>query len=409
VKMSSPNLRFLEFKDRWNLTELGKVVEFKKGSLISKADISSKGKPCILYGELYTKYGPVIREVVSRTNRELVNPVIGRKNDVLIPSSGESAIDIACASAIDTDEQVILGGDLNVLTPLNGVNGKFISYQINGVRKVKLSTFAQGASVVHLYNNSLKHFEITLPKKEEQQKIADFFSLLDRRIEKQQKKIEALKEQKKGLLQKIFSQEVRFKDDDGKDFPNWGNKRLNELLYEHKIRNEKDTYSKNEVLSVSGTQGIVNQIKLQGRSFAGVSVTNYHVVHTGDIVYTKSPLKQNPYGIIKVNKGVPGIVSTLYAVYSCLDTVNGEYLDYYFQIDENTNRYLKPLVNKGAKNDMKVNNAQVLVGEILIPSIVEQNKIVNFMNLFDGKMNKEEIKLNLLQEQKKGFMQQMFV
>jgi type I restriction enzyme S subunit len=95
----------------------------------------------------------------------------------------------------------------------------------------------------------------------------------------------------------------------------WEHKRLNELLSEAKKRNEDLKYGKDKVLSVSGELGIVNQIEHLGRSYAGVSVHQYHVVEVGDIVYTKSPLKANPFGIIKLNKGKAGIVSTLYAVY----------------------------------------------------------------------------------------------
>jgi type I restriction enzyme S subunit len=97
-----------------------------------------------------------------------------------------------------------------------------------------------------------------------------------------------------------------FKDD-------WQHTKLSELLSEAKKRNEDLKYGKDEVLSVSGELGIVNQIEHLGRSYAGASVHNYHVVETGDIVYTKSPLKANPFGIIKLNKGKAGIVSTLYA------------------------------------------------------------------------------------------------
>ena len=94
----------------------------------------------------------------------------------------------------------------------------------------------------------------------------------------------------------------------------WGNPvPLNTVLKESKARNDDLAFGKEDVLSVSGEQGIVNQMQLLGRSYAGESVAPYHVVETGDVVYTKSPLKENPYGIIKQNRGKPGIVSTLYA------------------------------------------------------------------------------------------------
>lgn len=189
----------------------------------------------------------------------------------------------------------------------------------------------------------------------------------------------------------------------------WEHKCLNELLTEAKKRNENLKYGKDEVLSVSGELGIVNQIEHLGRSYAGVSVHNYHVVEVGDIVYTKSPLKANPFGIIKLNKGKAGIVSTLYAVYK-VNTQNGygPFIDYYFSLDANTNRYLRPLVKKGAKNDMKINNAYVLHDKIYAPAIPEQKRIASFFTVLDKKIKELNQKKTLLEQYKKGVMQKIF-
>lgn len=189
----------------------------------------------------------------------------------------------------------------------------------------------------------------------------------------------------------------------------WEHKRLNELLSEAKKRNEDLKYGKDEVLSVSGELGIVNQIEHLGRSYAGVSVHQYHVVEVGDIVYTKSPLKANPFGIIKLNKGKAGIVSTLYAVYKVnQQTVYGPFIDYYFSLDANTNRYLRPLVKKGAKNDMKINNAYVLHDRIFAPAIPEQKRIASFFTVLDKKIAELKQKKTLLEQYKKGVMQKLF-
>ena len=183
---------------------------------------------------------------------------------------------------------------------------------------------------------------------------------------------------------------------------------LSKLLVETKKRNRELKYDKNDVLSVSGEFGCVNQIEFLGRSYAGVSVENYHVVETGDIVYTKSPLKKNPYGIIKENKGKPGIVSTLYAVYRTTSLCNPDYLDHYFSRDYNLNSYLQPLVNKGAKNDMKVKNSDVLKGSIFVPDIPEQKKISNFLSSIAIINELEKKKLDALQEYKKGLLRSLF-
>ena len=140
-------------------------------------------------------------------------------------------------------------------------------------------------------------------------------------------------------------------------------------------KNRDNCFTKDDVLSVSGEYGIVNQIEFQGRSFAGASVSNYGVVENGDVVYTKSPLKSNPYGIIKTNKGIPGIVSTLYAVYKPKEITDSKFVQIYFELDSRMNSYMHPLVNKGAKNDMKVSAENALKGMVSFPKKDEQEMI----------------------------------
>jgi len=208
-------------------------------------------------------------------------------------------------------------------------------------------------------------------------------------------------------MEKLKSKKPPIRFPEFKD--NWEHTKLSELLSETKKRNEDLKYGKDEVLSVSGELGIVNQIEHLGRSYAGVSVHNYHVVEPGNIVYTKSPLKANPFGIIKLNKGKAGIVSTLYAVYKVNNkTAYGPWIDYYFSLDANTNRYLRPLVKKGAKNDMKINNAYVLHDRIFAPTIPEQKRIASFFSVLDKKINQLKQKKQLLEQYKKGVMQKLF-
>ena len=184
----------------------------------------------------------------------------------------------------------------------------------------------------------------------------------------------------------------------------WEHKELLHYLVENIDRNKQLKFGKENVLSVSGEYGIVNQIAFQGRSFAGESVADYHVVETDDIVYTKSPLKANPYGIIKVNKGIPGIVSTLYAVYHPLNTVVPRFVDFYFSNDLRLNKFLKPLVNIGAKHDMKVNNTFVLTGTVVFPPLREQQKIVDFLTILDRRIDVQRKKVEALKKYKRGLL-----
>ena len=188
----------------------------------------------------------------------------------------------------------------------------------------------------------------------------------------------------------------------------WQVKPLNKLLFEPKKRNRDLELGPADVLSVSGEHGCVNQIEFMGRSYAGVSVKAYHVVEHGDIVYTKSPLKKNPFGIIKENKGKRGIVSTLYAVYRPFADCSGTYLDHFFSSDYNLNAYLQPLVKKGAKNDMKVNNADVLKGDICAPKLPEQKKIADCLSSLDELIAAQARKVHALKTHKKGLLQRLF-
>ena len=175
---------------------------------------------------------------------------------------------------------------------------------------------------------------------------------------------------------------IRFPEFSGE----WTTSLLSNFLTENKERNQKGTFDKTDVLSVSGDYGIVNQIELLGRSFAGASVLPYHVVRHGNIVYTKSPLKEYPYGIVKANTGTDGIVSTLYAVYNVKDNANAQFVEYYFSLANRTNRYFKPIVRIGAKHDMKIGNHEVLVNKVTFPDLEEQTKIASLLQLIDERI-----------------------
>lgn len=245
----------------------------------------------------------------------------------------------------------------------------------------------------------------------EQKSIGDFLTHLDTLITLHQRKYEKLVNIKKSMLDKMFPKngasvpEIRFKG-----FTDlWEQRKLEEYLEVSGQKNFEGIYTKEDVLSVSGDFGIVNQIEFQGRSFAGASVANYGVVETGDIVYTKSPLKSNPYGIIKANKGKNGIVSTLYAVYKPKQSANPEFVQIYFEQDARMNNYMHPLVNKGAKNDMKVSAENALKGQIVFPDIKEQRTISEFFRNLDTLITLHQRKLEKLQNIKKSCLEKMFV
>ena len=176
--LNVPALRFPEFTEEWQGEQLQEIAELSKGIGISKEQLSENGTPCILYGELYTKYkSEIISKIISQTDIEKSKLKHSKQNDVIIPCSGETAIDIAVARCVPFDN-VLLGGDMNVIR-LHKYDGAFMAYQLNGKRKTDIAKLAQGVSVVHLYGENLKSIKTYNPSLQEQQKIVKLLSMLD--------------------------------------------------------------------------------------------------------------------------------------------------------------------------------------------------------------------------------------
>lgn len=205
-QLFSQQLQFKNSKGKaypdWEQKELGQIAMFSKGKNISKNDIVEDGAyPCIRYGELYTTYSEIILDALSRTNLPKEDLVFSNFNDVIIPSSGETQIDIAKASCILKND-IALGGDLNIIR--TGENGVFLAYYLNNEKKLEIAALAQGNSVVHLYAKQLKTLNIVVPCIEEQTKIANFLSAIDEQINTVKQQITLTQQFKKGLLQQMF-------------------------------------------------------------------------------------------------------------------------------------------------------------------------------------------------------------
>ena len=210
-KLLSGEVRFDGFSDKWEEVRIDKLFDFKKGQELSKEKLEKNGIfECILYGELYTTYSEVISEIKSKTN--IKEGIKSKIDDILIPASTTtSAIDLAIASTIQKDN-VLIGGDINILRKkTNNINGEFISKYLTHIKKMEIAKYAQGITIIHLYSKDFKHLKIQLPSLPEQQKIAEVLSLADDEINLLKNELEELKLQKKALMQKLLTGEVRVK------------------------------------------------------------------------------------------------------------------------------------------------------------------------------------------------------
>ena len=205
-----PEIRFKGFTEAWEQRKAIDIADYSKGNGYSKGDLTDAGTPIILYGRLYTKYQFAISEVDTFTVPRN-GAVYSQGNEVIVPASGETADDIARASAVEKSG-VLLGGDLNILRPFDFINPLFLALAIsNGEPQKELAKKAQGKSVVHIHNTDIQEVTIAYPSRTEQDRIVSVFRQLDHLITLHQRELEKLQNIKKSMLEKMFVSEEKRK------------------------------------------------------------------------------------------------------------------------------------------------------------------------------------------------------
>lgn len=393
-----PKIRFKGFEGEWKAPLFSEMVERisasgQAGMLpgVEFEDIAS-GEGCFnknIYQKECHKYGKLFYEgdiLFGKLRPYLKNIILADFNGVAI-------------------------GDFWVLRS-KGFDEKYLYTLVNSESFLKVANISSGSKMPRADWNLVSTTKFVVPSaKDEQKAIGKYFTSLDSQISASTSRLASLKQMKAASLQAMFPQKgetvpkIRFKGFEGE----WKKKLLNECLSVCTEKNFDNIYNKEDVLSVSDDFGICNQIKLLGRSYAGKSVANYGILQTGYIVYTKSPLKAKPYGIIKTNHGPTGIVSTLYAIYAPKKDTNADFIEVYFDHAERLNKYIHPLVNKGAKNDMKVSSENALKGFIMIPSLAEQQAIASYFTSLDRQISLQSQRLEKLKQIKSACLDKMFV
>ena len=403
-------MRFPHFTEKWTECELQDIANISKGAGISKDQLSDLGESCILYGELYTKYkSEVITDVISKTDIDTSNLVRSKANDVIIPSSGETAIDISTARCVPFDN-ILLGGDLNIIR-LKDQDGRFFSYQLNGVRKHDIAKIAQGVSVVHLYGDSLRHLKVRYPSKAEQEKISSLLAAIDGRITSQSRIIEDLKSERKFLLEQLFclpkehTPKLRLKGMTG----DWHKVRLYDIVERVTERNKANTC--NRVLTIAAQYGLIDQQEFFNKQIASSDLTTYYLLHKGDFAYNKSYSGDYPWGAVKrLDNYNEGVLSSLYVCFRPNKNVDSDFLCHYF---ESTKWYrgISEISGEGARNhgllNMSVDDYFNTIHKI--PSIEEQRQISSMLNTIVQKIQIEETILGSLQKQKLFLLKEMFI
>jgi type I restriction enzyme S subunit len=399
-----PSLRFPEFKGEWEMKKLGEVAKFSKGKGISKSEISEDGiNECIRYGELYTRYSEVINDVFSKTNFDINKSVVSEANDVIIPASGETQIDIATASCV-MKSGVILGGDLNIIK--TNKNGVFLSYYLNSKRKLDIANLAQGISVVHLYSSQLALLNLNFPTLPEQQKIATFLTAVDEKLQTLKQKKSLLEQYKKGVMQKIFSQELRFKDDNGNAFADWDEKKLGEVCDVRDGTHDSPKYVDKGFPFIT-SKNLMKDGSIDFINVSFITEVDYHKVNQRSKVNINDIL----FGMIGTIGNPVLVKSDGFAIKNvALIKEKKELLNLFlihFLKGEAINQQFFEQNTGGTQKFLSLSIVRNLI--IQIPNIEEQTKIANFLSAIDEKINQCQAQLTKTEVYKKGLLQGMFV
>ena len=398
-----PQIRFAGFTDPWEQRKLGELCSFSKGCGYSKNNLRDQGTPIILYGRLYTNYETQIHSVDTFVD-PLENSVYTEGGEVIVPASGETAEDISIASVVEKPG-IILGGDLNIITPSAVVNPVFLALELSyGKPHFDLAKRAQGKSVVHIHNEDIANVFFDRPCIAEQRRIGAFFDRLDSLITLHQRKYDKLCVLKKSMLDKMFPKggslypEIRFA---GFTDP-WEQRKLGELYKEVSEKNDL-TYGRDRIISVAHMY--FNPV---------VYVTEddylktYNVMRLGDIAFEGNRSKNFAHGRLVENTIGDGIVSHVFKVFRPIQPFDLMYWKYSI----NNEKAMKDVLTRSTKASTMMHELvakDFLNEEIVVPPLEEQRQIGAFFDRLDSLITLHQRKLELLRNIKKSMLDKMFV
>lgn len=405
--MIEPKLRFKtdDGRDYSNLeeTKLDALMSFKN-EINASGDKFGRGTKCIsvmdILNNSHITYD-LIKGTVEVDEKTLQNFAV-EYGDAVFQRSSENVQDAGRANVYMDKERpatfsgfVIRGKKIANYEPMfmNGLLNTF------NVRK-QIMRKAQGTQHINIGQEILSSVTVNMPSLPEQQKIANFLSIIDTVINNYNNTIKVWEDRKKGVMQKLFSQEVRFKADDGSEFPDWKEKQLGDVFTERTERSKGGE----SLLSVTIAQGIIKQIETDKRNIASENKSNYKIVKKNDLAYNTMRMWQGAEGVSKYD----GIVNPAYTVITALDGNNSYFFETLFKQTSMLQVFQR--YSQGLTSDTW-NLKFPAFSEIkcLIPCEDEQNKIVECGIALDNVIEKQNATLAAWKVLKKGLLQQMFV
>ncbi|HDA8005002.1 TPA: restriction endonuclease subunit S [Staphylococcus aureus] len=401
-----PELRFPGFEGEWEEKKVGELLEFKNGLNKGKEYFGS-GSSIVNFKDVFNNRSLNTNNLTGKVNvnsKELKNYSV-EKGDVFFTRTSEVIGEIGYPSVILNDpENTVFSGFVLRGRPKSGIdliNNNFKRYVFftNSFRKEMITKSSMTTRAL-TSGSAINKMKVIYPvSAKEQRKIGDFFSKLDRQIELEEQKLELLQQQKKGYMQKIFSQELRFKDENSEDYPHWENSKIEKYLKE---RNERS--DKGQMLSVTINSGIIKFSELDRKDNSSKDKSNYKVVRKNDIAYNSMRMWQGASGRSNYN----GIVSPAYTELYPTQNTSSLFIGYKFKTHRMIHKF--KINSQGLTSDTwNLKYKQLKNINIDIPVLEEQEKIGDFFKKMDILISKQKIKIEILEKEKQSFLQKMFL
>lgn len=413
--MASPKLRFKVFNNDWAKLKIKDLVNsLDAGVSVNSEDIEPENgqysvlkTSCISSG--YFDKNERKRVLQSNEIERLKEPVLD--NSILMSRMNTPLLVGMNAYVFEAPENTYLPDRLwQLKINESKIVTRWLAFYLGsdqGLNQIRDLASGTSDSMKNITKPDVMNLNLYVPSKEEQTQIASFLSAVDEKIAQLTQKNELLSQYKQGMMQKLFSQQIRFKADDGSEFGEWEDKPLNEIGSKQSGKNKDGSIT--EVLTNSATQGIIKQSDYFEREIVTESHLNgYYIVNLDDFVYNPRISVHAPVGPIKRNKKCLGVMSPLYTVFT-ISEGNLQFFEYFFESNF-WHDYVKNVSNSGARHDrMNITNKDFFEMPVLYPCLEEQTKIANFLSAIDQKIEKVAKQVEETKQWKKGLLQQMFV
>jgi type I restriction enzyme S subunit len=412
----TPKLRFKEFggdwENKWLIDWDIVVLDGDRGSNYPNGnDFQDKGHCLFMNAKNVTKTGFsfVEKMFITKEKDEKLRKGKLKRDDLVLTTRGSVGHVAYYDQSVPFDHLRINSGMVLLRNNNVQITPKFIYVFFHSPKLIRqIETVAFGSAQPQLTVKEISKFKLNLPSLPEQKKIASFLSAVDEKIQQLSKKKELLEHYKKGVMQQLFSQQLRFKDKDGEDYPDWEEKRLIDVANRVVRKNRENNLN---VLTISAQLGLISQLEYFNKSVSAKNVTNYYLLHRDEFAYNKSYSKGYPMGAIKrLNKYDKGVVSTLYICFGFNDKVSLDFMEQYFEFGRQ-NIELEKVAQEGARNHglLNIGVNDFLNIEIKIPTHLEQQKIASYLSSIDVKIASVSQQIKKTKVFKKGLLQQMFV